>query len=60
MSYDAQDTCDKMNILARVKNYAEYSYNDLHTLPRMVYSTRNKQRNGKKSNSKENLRGDLQ
>ena len=43
MSYMAQNSCDKTNTLPKMKNYA-----DLHTLPCMVYSTRNKQRNNDK------------
>ena len=50
---------DKTNTLLKIKKMRRI-YNDLHTLPRMRYSTRNKQRNSERIQRKGILSGNLQ
>ena len=49
-----QNSCDKTNTLSKIKNCAEYTTICIHYLPRMGYSTRNKQQNRKKSSTQRN------
>ena len=51
-----QNACDKTYTLPKTINCLEYTKKE----PRMSYSTRNKQRNGKKIKHIEILREDLQ